>query len=304
MISGTEEARLIHLAAVYGVDVMHGPAVVIDIGGGSVEITLGDAETLRLGRSFKMGVIRLTERFVTSDPLAGRDERKMVQFINHEIEQHAGQIVEAGFDRVIGTSGTILSLGTMAAHAELGRAPGEIRNLRIPARQIHRLRKQVVSLGLQQRLKLPGLEPRRSDIVVAGAVLLDTILRRLGATDITLCDLALREGLVLDYISRNRAADRAGRPLPGRAAAQRRSSWRSGATTSPTTPSRSRGWPCRCSTRRAPCTASAIASVNGWSTPPSCTISGCTSATRSTTAIRITWSRTATCGASTRRRSK
>jgi len=187
VISGTEEARLIHLAAVYGVDVMRGPAVVIDIGGGSVEITLGDAEKLRLGRSFKMGVIRLTERFVTSDPLAPRDERKMVQFINREIEEHAGQIVEAGFDRVVGTSGTILSLGTMAAHAELGHAPGEIRNLRISARQIHRLRKQVVSLGLQQRLKLPGLEPRRSDIVVAGALLLDTILRRIGATEITLC---------------------------------------------------------------------------------------------------------------------
>ena len=61
-----------------------------------------------------------------------------------------------------------------------------------------------MSLGLQQRLKLPGLEPRRSDIVVAGAVLFDTILRRIGATEITLCDLALREGLVLDYISRNR----------------------------------------------------------------------------------------------------
>ena len=204
VISGTEEARLIHLSAVYGVDVTRGPAVVIDIGGGSVEITLGNAETMRLGRSFKMGVIRLTERFVTSDPLAARDERKMVQFINREIEEHAGQIVEAGFDRVVGTSGTILSLGTMAAHAELGHAPGEIRNLRIRARQIHRLRKQVVSLGLQQRLKLPGLEPRRSDIVVAGAVLFDTILRRIGATEITLCDLALREGLVLDYIRRNR----------------------------------------------------------------------------------------------------
>ena len=204
VISGSEEARLIHLAAVYGVDVMRGPAVVIDIGGGSVEITLGDAEQVRLGRSFKMGVIRLTERFVTSDPLAGRDERKMVQFINHEIEEHAGQIVEAGFDRVIGTSGTILSLGTMAAHAEFGHAPGEIRNLRIPARQIHRLRKQVVSLGLQQRLKLPGLEPKRSDIVVAGAVLLDTLLRRLGFGEITLCDLALREGLILEYVKRNR----------------------------------------------------------------------------------------------------
>jgi exopolyphosphatase / guanosine-5'-triphosphate,3'-diphosphate pyrophosphatase len=204
VISGTEEARLIHLAAVYGVDVMHGPAVVIDIGGGSVEITLGDAAQLKLGRSFKTGVIRLTERFVKSDPIAARDERKMVEFINGEVDHHVSQILAAGFDRVIGTSGTILSLGTMAAHAEFGHAPGEIRNLRIPARQIHRLRKQVVSLGLQQRLKLPGLEPKRSDIVVAGAVLLDTLLRRLGAGEITLCDLALREGLILDYVKRNR----------------------------------------------------------------------------------------------------
>jgi exopolyphosphatase/guanosine-5'-triphosphate,3'-diphosphate pyrophosphatase len=204
VISGTEEARLIHRAAVYGVDVMRGHAVVIDIGGGSVEITFGGAKRPSLGRSFKIGVIRLTERFVRSDPLAARDERKLVRFVNGEIDGLARQIVDAGFDRVIGTSGTILSLGTMAAHAESGRAPSELRNLRIPARQIHRIRKQVVSLGLQQRLKLPGLEPKRGDIVVAGAVLLDTILRRLGASEITLCDLALREGLILDYVERNR----------------------------------------------------------------------------------------------------
>ncbi len=65
VISGTEEARLIHLAAGYGVDIGGTPAVVVDIGGGSVEITLGTATHLTQGRSFKVGVIRLTERFVT-----------------------------------------------------------------------------------------------------------------------------------------------------------------------------------------------------------------------------------------------
>ncbi len=50
---------------------------------------------------------------------------------------------------------------------------------------------------------MPGLDPRRADLIVAGTVLLDTILRRLGADELTLCDLALREGLVLDYIRRN-----------------------------------------------------------------------------------------------------
>jgi exopolyphosphatase / guanosine-5'-triphosphate,3'-diphosphate pyrophosphatase len=204
VISGTEEARLIHQAALYGVDVAGRPAVVIDIGGGSVEITLGSVQKPQLGRSFKLGVIRVTERFVKSDPLSARDERKLVRHITQTVEPYASEIVSAGFDRVIGTSGTILSLGQVAAQMVDGRAPRELRNLRIAARHIHRLRKQVTDLTLQQRLRLPGLESRRADIVVGGAVLLDTLLRRLGAEDITLCDLALREGLILDFIHRNR----------------------------------------------------------------------------------------------------
>ncbi len=69
MISGTEEARLIHLAAAYGTAVRGEIAVAIDIGGGSVEITRGAGPSVDQGRSFKLGVIRLTERFVKSDPI-------------------------------------------------------------------------------------------------------------------------------------------------------------------------------------------------------------------------------------------
>src|ERR1044072_4610449 len=76
VISGAEEARLIHQAAVYGVDVAGGRAVVIDIGGGSVEITLGTATSLQLARSFKIGTIRLTERDGKSDHISGAAERR------------------------------------------------------------------------------------------------------------------------------------------------------------------------------------------------------------------------------------
>jgi exopolyphosphatase/guanosine-5'-triphosphate,3'-diphosphate pyrophosphatase len=149
-------------------------------------------------------VIRLTERFVQSDPLSGRDERKLSKHILSEIGKHCDQITTIGFDRVIGTSGTILSLGAVAATAARGTTPAELRNLRVSAKQIRRLRKEIVTLTPEQRLTVPGLDPRRADLVVAGAVLLDTILRRIGAEELTLCDLALREGLVLDYIRRNR----------------------------------------------------------------------------------------------------
>jgi exopolyphosphatase/guanosine-5'-triphosphate,3'-diphosphate pyrophosphatase len=204
VIPGSEEARLIHQAAVYGVDVGSARAVVIDIGGGSVEITFGTATSIQLARSFKVGVIRLTERFVQSDPISERDARKLAKAVLADIDRHCEQITASGFDRVIGTSGTILSLGALAVASARGVAPADLRNLRVTAKQIRRLRKSVSSLDLESRLALPGLDPRRADLVVAGAILLDTILRRLGAEDLTLCDLALREGLVLDYVRRNR----------------------------------------------------------------------------------------------------
>src|SRR5207249_2927668 len=123
VISGTEEARLIHSAAVYGVSVPRDVAVVIDIGGGSVEVTRGAGAAVELGRSFKLGVIRLTERFVKSDPLEPRDEHKLARHIHGEIGKYLQQINRAGFDRVIGTSGTILSLGAVAAAVD-GGTPG------------------------------------------------------------------------------------------------------------------------------------------------------------------------------------
>ena len=86
------------MAAVYGVDIKRGKAVVIDIGGGSVEITVGN-ERPQLARSFKTGVIRMTERFVKTDPLAERDERKLVRFLQSEISSFAKQVVQAGFER-------------------------------------------------------------------------------------------------------------------------------------------------------------------------------------------------------------
>ena len=203
IITGTEEARLIHLAAVYGVDTPK-PAVVIDIGGGSVEITLGSGQEIEFARSFKIGVIRLTERFVDSDPISSRDERQMSEFIGEQVDRYIEHIVEHGFDRVIGTSGTILSLGVVATAIDRDTVPQEVRNLRVPAKSIRRLRKMAVEMDLEERMHLPGLDPRRADLMVAGAILLDRLLKKLKADDITLCDLALREGVLLDYIRQHR----------------------------------------------------------------------------------------------------
>jgi exopolyphosphatase / guanosine-5'-triphosphate,3'-diphosphate pyrophosphatase len=147
-------------------------------------------------------VIRLTERFVKSDPLAARDQRKLTRFIENETGKFLGQIAKQGFDRVIGTSGTIQSIGAVAL-VERGEST-TLRNRRVTAKQIRRVRKQLLERDLEERLRVPGLEPRRADLAVAGSILLDAIVRRLGAADVTLCDLSLREGIILDYIARHR----------------------------------------------------------------------------------------------------
>ncbi len=205
VISGTEEARLIHRAAVYGVDVSDGAALVMDIGGGSVELTLGRGSQVRVAHSLKLGVIRLTERFVHSDPITRADERRMVSYITEILTPVTEKIRGRGFARVVGTSGTILSLGSLAVGA--GRAVGSdaLRNRRVSLKLLRRVRKELTALDLAGRIGIPGLDPRRADLAVAGSILICTTLRLLGARELTLCDLALREGLALDYIHRNRA---------------------------------------------------------------------------------------------------
>ena len=204
VISGTEEARLIHLAAMYGVNVPGDVVVVVDIGGGSVEITRGTGQQVELGQSFKLGVIRLTERYVKTDPLTPRDARRIVRRIDADAGEYLARIANAGFDRVIGTSGTIASLGAVAAGTDGRPVETSRRNRRVTAKQLRRLRKQLMPLTLEERLRIPGLDPRRADLAPAGVVLLDTLLQRLGAAEITLCGYSLREGLVLDYIDRHR----------------------------------------------------------------------------------------------------
>jgi exopolyphosphatase/guanosine-5'-triphosphate,3'-diphosphate pyrophosphatase len=203
IIAGPEEARLIHLAAAYGVGGSGEKVVVVDIGGGSVEITRGTGPKMDSGRSFKLGVIRLTERFVKSDPITPRDERKMVRHIESELGDYLDELTRDGFQRVVGTSGTILSLGMLVLAADGQPLRTSLRNQRVSTKLLRRVRKTVTELDIERRLRVPGLDPRRADLVVAGSILFDTIMRRLGASTFTLCDLSLREGLVLDYVTRH-----------------------------------------------------------------------------------------------------
>src|SRR6185295_6730112 len=97
------------------------------------------------------------------------------------------------------TSGTILALGAMATEA--GALPESLHHVTVPAAAIHGLRRRLVATTLKGRRRLPLMDERRADIIVAGAVVLDEILEALKAKEIVLCDWALREGLLLEYLT-------------------------------------------------------------------------------------------------------
>ena len=197
-ISGEEEARLIYLAAQESIHLDSRDVLVVDIGGGSVELALGTGGDLRWTASEKIGVLRLAERFVRSDPLEARDERRLVGHLEETLAPHAGRL-RGSFDCVVGTSGTALALGALALRME-GRDPGDtLHHVGVRAETIHALRRWLVAADARARRELPGLE-RRADIIVPGAVLLSTLLNMVKATELVLCEWALREGLLIDYV--------------------------------------------------------------------------------------------------------
>ena len=280
VISGLEEARLIYRAAIYGVEATAGTSVVIDIGGGTTEIALGNAAGMQVCRSLKLGVIRLTERFVRTDPLSGGNERRLVSHIREEAGEYLERVRAAGIQRVIGTSGTWLNLGEMALH---GIATDSINHARVPASALHRLRKQLVASDMRERLRVPALDSRRSDVIVAGAVVADTIVRLLGASEITLCDFAATRRARARLHRAQPPAHRTGGPLPRHPPAQRRRARRALRLVGGPCASRWRAWRCRSSTRPASIHGSTIARASGSSTRRCCTTSACTSATSATT---------------------
>lgn len=202
-ISGEQEARLVYLAALHSIHLEGKRTLLLDIGGGSVEAALGTGTRPDVVVSEKLGVLRMGERFVKSDPLSARDERRLVKRVEETIAPHAERLRQAGFDCVVGTSGTILSLGALAREAEDGSRPETLHHVTVRTESLHAVRKRLVSMDLKERLKLRGLDPSRADIIVPGAIILDTILQRLGAREVILCEWGLREGVLLNYIHRN-----------------------------------------------------------------------------------------------------
>lgn len=199
-VSGEEEARLIYLAALHSIRLEGKRALVLDLGGGSVELALGAGRDVAWTVSEKLGVLRMTEKYVKSDPLSEPDEERLLERVEKVLRPHVSLVRESGFDCAVGTSGTILALGAMAHEMETGSTAESLHHVTVRAESLRDLRKRLVASDLRGRIRMPGMDERRADIIVAGSVILDALLSRLGIETLTLCEWALREGILLDFI--------------------------------------------------------------------------------------------------------
>ncbi|HEY4410981.1 MAG TPA: Ppx/GppA phosphatase family protein [Acidimicrobiia bacterium] len=207
VISGVEEARLIHLGVLQAVPVFDQQVVVVDIGGGSTEFIVGTGGDVLVARSLKVGAIRLTERFFRKEPVKKKavdDARKFVRSFLPRVNE---MVVEAGgFEVAVGSSGTILNVYEMVRARQGGEAPRQVGMRSFTADDLADVVDDLASRPrVADRLDVPGLDPRRADIILGGVVILEEVVRNLGITELVVSDFALREGVLLDVVRRRQA---------------------------------------------------------------------------------------------------
>jgi len=196
VISGAEEAQLIFQAARHALGLGGGPHLLIDVGGGSVEFVLArDGRPLWM-RSVKLGVARLSERYLTDDPPTHAQLKRLEHHLEDEIGPLMRQVREAKVVRAVGTSGTINTLVAMARAAR-GEEVGRLHGAKATASELSRLCRDLLSANSALRLELPGMDAKRVDLMPAAAALVDFVMRQSRAPMLVACTWALREGLLL-----------------------------------------------------------------------------------------------------------
>jgi exopolyphosphatase / guanosine-5'-triphosphate,3'-diphosphate pyrophosphatase len=204
ILDGNEEARLIHLGVANGYPLYDRVACIIDIGGGSTEVIVADGERPYLVDSVKLGSLRLYDAFLrgVSDPL--RAARKLDAHVMDVLGPLAERVRRYRLDLALGTSGTIMGLAALDA-AERGVAVKRVHGYTLSRARLETLQRRMLLMTEAERRRMPGMNPRRADIIVAGNAVLIGALALLGRDELVVCERALRDGVVVDLAQRDRA---------------------------------------------------------------------------------------------------
>lgn len=198
IIPGEEEARLSYLAILSGLPLQGGDLVVFDTGGGSTEFIFGHGTEVTKRFSVNLGAVRITENYLKSDPVTPDEVAAALAQIDKEFAE-AG--VEGSPAQLVGMGGTVTSMGAVK-HKMAKYDPDVIQGSALTRGDIKAQIDEYSAKTIEERRSITGLQPKRADVILAGACILDVITRRLGVDQLTISDRGLRHGLAYDLFQK------------------------------------------------------------------------------------------------------
>ena len=205
LVSGPEEARLIYLGVLSGMPFGDRPHLLLDIGGGSTELILADGRDARALTSTRVGAVRLQRDFVRDDPMPPQRRSFLQAFIQGSLEPAVDKVrrrIKPGETPVlVATSGTAMAIGSLAASEE-ERPPRKLHGYRVTRQSLNQVVDRLITMTPAQRRELAPINDRRAEIIVPGALILQTTMKMLGVGEFVLSERALREGLIVDWMLR------------------------------------------------------------------------------------------------------
>jgi len=207
IISGLEEARLIHLGVLSLWPHPSERLLLIDVGGGSAEIILSENGLRREAFSKPLGAVRLTEVFLKNDPPAPIELQRLEQYIHEKVAPSVERIGTRRFDRVIGTSATAAALISAVHRIPRDRREQADRK-RISTQQLRRLYRDLVTRTLSQRRRVPGVGPRRAEIIIAGAAAFLHTMEAFQLHEVHYSTAGVKDGIIADLFQRGVGSER------------------------------------------------------------------------------------------------
>jgi exopolyphosphatase / guanosine-5'-triphosphate,3'-diphosphate pyrophosphatase len=201
VIPAEEEGRLVYLAVKQALELPADPSLLIDIGGGSAEVIVGDRKDCQKIVSAPLGALRLLELFPLGDPARPSRLAKLRRYVRKTAARPLASLKPLGPAHAFGSSGSIHALAHVTEH--LGGRPvlTQMNGHVLARRDLELTVDRLGKMTLEERMKLPGIDPWRAEVLVQGAVVLLVILEEMGLDAITMSDFGVREGLLADYIA-------------------------------------------------------------------------------------------------------
>jgi len=211
VLTGDQEAELV-FDAVRASVVIDASTLCFDLGGGSLEVMVGGPGGLAQTVSVELGAAKLSAELVEHDPPSVDDVRRLRRRLTDVLAPVAESVAHLHPTMAVGSSGTLCDLARMAIRRRTGTVPMSVNNLRVGRDELLKVHDEIMAATAVERLRLPGIDNARAELMPAGAMVLVTAMELFGFSQLTVSEWALREGIVLDVIRRSMRVEGSGDP--------------------------------------------------------------------------------------------